>query len=205
MHSVPLRMRPFAAAFLLLLASACATVPFSSGDDRGRLWRQGHEAFYAKDFPAATAAFQRLASEHPRAGEGREARYYLGMLTLDPANPAFDVRAASEHLGIYLSLDSVAPGVLRHRPEAGSLLAFAQELQRVCPDPAGKLRCGGTPPTVIVERPPAGAPPTPAPTAEAAEIARLRRELNQRDETIRQLREELQRIRNTLSPPPARP
>ncbi|HEX6908750.1 MAG TPA: hypothetical protein VF142_00065, partial [Longimicrobium sp.] len=166
---------------------------------RDQLWRQGHAAMQADSFRIAMAAFQRLAAEHPRDDQGREARFYLGTLYLEPANPAYDAALAAQNLELYLAADSAGRRGTR-RPEAGTLLALSRQLALPCEQRTGDLRCdpgvvvrpGGTDTTVVVRQG----------TDQSAEVARLRREVNERDATIRQLREELQRIRNTLAPRP---
>jgi len=186
------------------LLSACGV--FSSGptapgelpSGREALWRTGHEAMRADSFRVAMAAFQRLATDYPRTGEGREARFYLGALYLDPANTAFDPALAAQNLGMFVADDSLRGGRAPRRPEAGGLLVLAQQLAKPCADRAGALKCEPQ----IVERPGGPAPSGGGDNGSAAEAARLRRELAERDATIRQLREELQRIRNTLAPRP---
>lgn len=197
------RMRSVLALALLLAAPACATLGLGSPGDRSRLWREAHGALHADSFAVAEAAFQRLAAEHPRSPEGREARYYLGVIEMTPDNPGMDLAAAAQHLSMFLALDSTFPDETRYRPEARRLLSVVTELRRPCAERRGAYQCVAPgPSTVVVERTVPGAP---APSGDAAEIARLRRALDERDETIRQLREEIQRIRNTLAPPPRRP
>ena len=82
-----------------------------------------------------------------------------------------------------------------HAREARTLLRLSNDLRRPCAErlnPA--LRCGE--PTVRVVE---GAP-APEQPASAAEAARLRREIAEQQATIRRLRDELERIRNTLAP-----
>jgi len=198
-------MRTLSAILLAALLSACSVVgPENLGPGaatRDQLWRQGHAAMQADSFRIAMAAFQRLAAEHPRDQQGREARFYLGTLYLAPENPAFDAALAAQNLEMYLAADT-ARGRRTRRPEALSLLTLSRQLAIPCEQRAGALRCdpdvivrtrpGETDTTVVVR--PAG--------DQSAEVARLRRDIAERDATIRQLREELQRIRNTLAPRP---
>jgi TolA-binding protein len=184
------------------LLSACSVFgPENLGPgaaSRDQLWRQGHAALHADSFRIAMAAFQRLSAEHPRDEQGREARFYLATLYLEPQNPEFDAALASQNLELYLASDT-AGGRLTRRPEAETLLALARQLAVPCEQRVGDLRCdpdvavrpGGSD-TVVVRQG----------SDNSAEVARLRRELAERDGTIRQLREELQRIRNTLAPRP---
>jgi len=193
---------PFAILFAVLLSACSVFGPENLGPgaaSRDQLWRLGHAAMHADSFRVAMAAFQRLSAEHPRDERGREARFYLGALYLDPRNPAFDTAQAALNLEGYLAADT-AGGRITRRPEAKTLLALARQLALPCDQRMTALRCV---PGVVVARP--GEPDTVVvrqSTDQSAEVARLRRELGERDATIRQLREELQRIRNTLAPRP---
>lgn len=195
---------PIAIIFAVLLSGCAVFGPEALGPgaaSREQLWRQGHAAMHADSFRVAMAAFQRLAAEHPRDQQGRESRFYLGTLYLEPANPAFDAALAAQNLELYLAADT-AGGRLPRRPEAERLLALSRQLALPCEQRTGDLRCD---PDVIVRTRTGGADTVvvrQAPADQSAEVARLRREVNERDATIRQLREELQRIRNTLAPRP---
>lgn len=188
--------------FLAALLSACAVfAPENLGPDAARrdgLWRQGHAAMQRDSFRVAMAAFQRLSAEHPHSDFGREALFYLGTLYLEPSNPAYDAGLATQNLELYLTADTQGGRVTR-RPEAETLLALSRQLTLPCEQRTGSLRCdpqvvtrpGGSD-TVVVRQG----------SDQSAEVSRLRRELNERDATIRGLREELERIRNTLAPRP---
>jgi hypothetical protein len=187
-------------ALLAACASATAGGAGTSPASRDALWRQGHQALREDSGRVAMAAFQRLAAEHPQAREGIEARFYLATLYLDPRAPTFDAQRAVENLDLYLAADT-AGGRATRRPEAMRLLPLARELVLPCDRRTGPLRCtpvaaAGGRDTVVVR--------TPSGDGSSAEVARLRRELAERDATIRELREELQRIRNTLAPRPRR-
>jgi hypothetical protein len=196
-------MKTASTIILSALLSACAVfAPENLGPDAARrddLWRQGHAAMQRDSFRVAMAAFQRLAADHPRNEFGRDARFYLGALYLEPANPAFDPGLATQNLEMYLATDTEG-GRATRRPEAETLLAVSRQLQLPCEQRTGRLRCDpqviARPDTTVVVRPGGGG------NDQSAEVARLRRELNERDATIRELREELQRIRNTLAPRP---
>jgi hypothetical protein len=192
---------PIAFLFVALLSACSVFAPENLGPgaaSRDYLWRQGHAALHADSFRIAMAAFQRLAAEHPRDEEGREARFYLGTLYLEPANPAFDAALAAQNLELYLASDT-AGGRVTRRPEAETLLGLSRQLALPCEQRTGDLRCD----PAVVERVTAGDTVVVRQgTDQSAEVSRLRRELNERDATIRQLREELQRIRNTLAPRP---
>jgi hypothetical protein len=194
---------PFAILFAALLSACSVFGPGNLGPgaaSRDQLWRQGHAALQADSFRVAMAAFQRLAAEHPRDERGREARFYLGALYLEPANPAWDASQAAQNLEIYLAADTSGGRVTR-RPEAETLLMLARQLVLPCEQRTGKLQCD--PETIVRTRPGnADTVVVRQGSDQSAEVARLRRELNERDATIRQLREELQRIRNTLAPRP---
>jgi hypothetical protein len=191
----------FAILCAVLLSACSVFAPENLGPgaaSRDQLWRQGHAAMQADSFRIAMAAFQRLAAEHPRDTEGREARFFLGTLYLEPANPEFDAALAAQHLEMYLAADT-AGGRGTRRPEAETLLGLSRQLSVPCEQRTGELRCDpgvvvlpGASDTVVVRQG----------SDQSAEVSRLRRELNERDATIRQLREELQRIRNTLAPRP---
>lgn len=183
-----------------LLAGGCATLSTVASPGRDQLWRQAHHAMRQDSVRVALAAFQRLAEEHPDTREGREARFYLGTLFLEPVEGTFDPARALQNLEMYVAQDSVRNDPIR-RPEARTFRALAREATLPCEQRTGALRCDPavvvrtrtTPGDTVVVRSGAG---------DAAEIARLRREVQERDATIRQLREELQRIRNTLAPRP---
>ena len=183
--------RPLLVSVLFL--AGCATFPPRPGADRTRLWEQGHDAFAADSLRVAAAAFQRLTNEHPHSREGHEARFYLGVLALEPAS-GLDLSVASEQLAMYLVEDSIRSYPGYHRAEAATLLRLAGDLRRPCAERTNPaLRCTAAAPTRAAD----------APAAEGsgnAEAARLRREIAERDETIRRLRDELERIRNTLAP-----
>lgn len=187
---------------LAALLGGCATLSTVTAPTRDGLWRQAHHAMRQDSVRIAIAAFQRLADEHPRTFEGREARFYLGTLYLEPREGTFDPASALRHLEAYVAEDSVrARGRPIRRPEARSFRTLAREATLPCEQRTGALRCD---PSVVVRT-----RTTPGDTVvvrtgggDAAEVARLRAQVAERDATIRQLREELQRIRNTLAPRP---
>lgn len=155
-------------------------------------------AFYGGNFARADSLFTDLATRFPETGEGREALFFIGVVSLDPRNPGWNPAPAADHLRTYLQRDSVAPTLNYPRPEARTLLQLAEQLvlppQERVPGLAAETR--------VVRVP--GAERVVAPAAQsralAAEVERLRREVADRDETIRRQREELNRIRNTLTP-----
>ncbi|HEU4562827.1 MAG TPA: hypothetical protein VFS20_33665 [Longimicrobium sp.] len=194
-------MKPFHLLLCVPLLAACATLGIGGGggprdnpEVRQRLWVQAFDAYSRDSVRVAKAMFQRLASEHPRTREGHDARYFMALLSLDPRAVA-DPRAAEENLRIYLADDSVQELRGGYRREATSLLGLARELRNPCGNRASGLGCD----TTVVSRTvtvPGEAPAGPS----AADLARLRRMYNERGDTIRDLRAELERIRNTLAP-----
>lgn len=187
---------------LSVLLSACSVfAPANLGPgaaDRDYLWRRAHAAMHADSLRIATESFQRLAVEYPGTRQGRESQFYLAALALEPANPGFSADEAVRRLDAYLAADT-AGGRVTRRPEAESLLALARQLALPCETRTGELRCD---PSTIVQTREVGGDTVIVRSGDAGEAARLRRELAQRDATIRQLREELQRIRDTLAPRP---
>lgn len=188
---------------LALFLAACATLaPASGGREGKRLWTAAHLALRDENFRAADSLFSQLATAHPLTEEGREALFFLGEMRMDPRNPGWNSRMAADYLRRYLARGDSAPRVEIHRqPEANTLLELANQLNLPAGQRIGALQPGTT--TVEV-RTTAPVPQRVVPSEEAAalrtEIERLRGELTERDETIRRLRDELNRIRNTLAP-----
>ena len=181
---------------LALVLPACATLGFGGGGgERRQLWEQAHAAYSADSFRESATLFQRLFNEHPGTHEGHEARFFVGMLSVEPRSNV-DLRIAEQQLLIYLAEDTLKGMDGIHLREAGTVLALVRELQKPCDARVPGLPC-------MVQVAPRETPDEPAPppsTAAPAEIARLRREIAERDGIIRDLREELQRIRNTVAP-----
>jgi hypothetical protein len=183
---------------LLPLLAACATLGRGRGGDgndpaRTALWEQAFDAYSRDSVRVSQAIFQRLAAEYPRTHAGHEARYYLGVLSLDPRGN-LDPRAAADHFGLYLADDSIRALGGLHRREAETLRGLALELRNPCGQRTTGVGCD----TTVVSR----TVTAPADPASAAEVARLRQRLEQRDQRIQQLQAELERIRNTLAPRP---
>ena len=193
-------MRAFAVLLAALLLPACATlgVGRQGGESRARLWEQAHDAFSRDSFRVAEERFTRLAAEFPQTHEGHEASFYLGVLSLEP-RWRVDFQTALRHFNAYLAADSARSPSGWHGREGESL----QRLVRVLSTP-----CGQRVPAILCDAPVATVDTvtrtTPAPdgaaAASAAEAARLRRVVAERDARIRELEAELQRIRNTLAP-----
>jgi hypothetical protein len=184
------------------LLAACATLGIGRGGsapgdaERQRLWVQAFDAYSRDSLRVAEALYQRLTSEYPRTHEGHEARYFLGLLNLDPRAGA-DLRAAEQHLSIYLADDSARALRGGYRREAGSLLGLVHQLRSPCDQRTAGLACDTTVVSRTVTQP---AENGGAAASAAAELARLRRGYAERGDTIRDLRTELERIRNTLAP-----
>jgi len=191
--------RTFSLALILLL-SACAHLGLGRSDHRTRaeLWEQAHAALASSDFEGASARFGELADRHPDTIEGRESLFYLGALRLDPRNPGWDPRPAEDLLGRYVALQAAEQNttVYRH-PEAQILLQLAQQLNM----PPQERVPGLQPEVVTREVPRRVVVPAQESRALASEVERLRGQVAERDATIRQQREELERIRRTLTRP----
>jgi hypothetical protein len=185
---------------LLPLLAGCATLGRGRGnggnDDaaRTRLWEQAFDAYSRDSVRVSQALFQRLAADYARTHEGHEARYYLGVLSLDPRGN-LDPRAADEHFGVYVADDSIRALGGLHRREAQTLRRLAQELRNPCGQRTTGVGCDTTVVSRTVTTPGEG-------PASAGEVARLRRTIETRDARIRELQAELERIRNTLAPRP---
>jgi hypothetical protein len=182
------------------LLAACATLGIGGGGRaqqgeaaRRQLWAQAFDAYSRDSIPVARALFQRLAGEHPRTHEGHEARYFIALLALDPRG-AGDPRMAEENLRIYLADDSAQSLRGGYRREATSLLRLTRELRSPCGSRTAGLGCDTTVVSRTVTAPPENGGAT------AADVARWRRMYGERGDTIRDLRAELERIRNTLAP-----
>jgi hypothetical protein len=183
---------------LAALTTGCASAAVIASPGRDALWRQAHHAMRSDSVAVALAAFQRLAEEHPTTMEGHEASYFLGALRLEPGLPTFDPERAVQHLDRYIAADSAA-GRIPRRPEARTLRTLAHQASLPCERRTGAFRCD---PAVVVRTRVTGGDTVVVASGDAAEIARLRSQVAARDATIRQLREELQRIRDTLAPRP---
>jgi hypothetical protein len=191
-------MKPIRALLLAALLPGCAVL--HRGEDRPtprlRLWNDAQTAFYADSFRVATNRFQALADSFPRTVEGREAHFFLGVMFLDPRNPAFDPRISDEQLGIYLSPDTALHVMPYRRTEAISMQRMAQEFRKPCEDRVAPLRCE----TRVVERRGGREPARSVNGTSSAEVDRLQGIVADRDAQIQRLRDELERIRNTLVP-----
>lgn len=198
---------------LIMLLPACASLGIAGGGDRGldEIWRGAHTAFAQERFADAERGFRRVAAEFPERREGREALFYLGSLQMDPRNPKWEPDSAAASLRRYLARDSAEASRTLPRPEAQVLLEIANQLNLPPNERVPELQPGTR---VITRSQPARArpqtapPPRVAPAAEfSAEVARLRRQIDERDKVIaerdaeiRRLRDDIERIRKTLVP-----
>ncbi|HEX8692183.1 MAG TPA: hypothetical protein VF746_07180 [Longimicrobium sp.] len=193
-------MKVLAGVAAVLLFAACATMGTGGSGGRRELWEWAHEAMARDSFRVAEAFFQRLAREHPRTHEGHEAHFYLGVLNLEPRG-GVDLRAADEHLRTYISEDPQYRLYGYHHREAESLLQLTRLMLTPCEQRNPPLGCQTV--TRVETRPsePATATtPQPAAGITAAEAARLRQRIAAQQDSIAELKAELQRIRNTLAP-----
>lgn len=184
--------------WVVLALSACASLGGRGSDDRARseLWAAAHTALMAERFAAADSTFLVLQEQYPNTLEGREALFYRGSLLLDPRNPRWDPKPAEALLRQYMANDSGTVRVTQRPVEARVLTEIAQQLNL----PAEERVPGLQPETRtrVVER--RVVVPAQQSRALAEEVERLRRELSERNETVRRQREELERIRKTLAP-----
>jgi hypothetical protein len=184
---VPLLL-PLTLGCLLWLAPGCAHVPVEERP-ASRI-EAAREALHGGQFASADSMLSALAAAEPETAQGHQALFLLGVLHLDPRNPAWSPAEAEIVLARYLEFPFG-----EHRPEAVALYALARRLAapmpRVARVPAGEGRSGGA------------APPAAAGggAGEGDESERLRREIADRDRELAKLREELERIRRRLSPP----
>ena len=184
-------MRPstptlLALLLLLTLPAACRTAP-PEERPASRL-ELARESLHRGAFVTADEALTALAVDEAGSSEGHEALFLLGVLHLDPRNPAWSPREAESVLARYLEFPFG-----EHRPEGVALYALARRL--AAPQlsySVGRPASGGG----------QGGGEAAAPAAgEGDEAARLRAEVAARDRELAKLREELERIRRRLTPP----
>lgn len=176
---------------ILLLLSGCAHLGPTPSDalERVRLWDEAHGFFAAQDYASADSVFSLMAERYPDTNEGRESLFYLGAIHLDPRNTEWDPETAEARLQQYLGADT-PEGRIHRRPEGETLFQLAHQLNLPMEERIGPLQV--EPQTRVVIR---------AEEAQGTlqENERLRRELAARETEVRQLREELERIRKTLT------
>jgi hypothetical protein len=174
--------RRLANALLVTLLAAglagCQHLPEPLQPARAERLEEARAAMHGGSFARADRILSSLASDHAGRREGREALFLLGVLHLDPRNPGWDPAEAAKVLDVYL--DSRAG---ERRPEAVALFALARRLGE--PPAAAVLETGGE----------------EAAIADGDDVEALRDRLADCEGEIARLREELERIRRTLSPP----
>jgi hypothetical protein len=196
-------MRRYRLVLLVLIAvsgtaTGCATLAalVNRSSSTEQLWSEGHAALVRNAFEEAENAFTQLVAEHPNTVEGREALFYLGILRLDPRNPAWSSRIAEDRLTEYLALADRGVRLYRY-PEAQAFFQMAHELN-LPPDARIAVLQPQERIITIEER-------VLVPAEESrqltAQIERLRTQVAERDSTIRAQQEELERIRRTLTGP----
>lgn len=192
-------MKRIAWIFGALWLAGCAGLgQGESGEPPAETWVHAQQALAVQDFDRAAALFTRLVEEHPRSREGREALFYLGSMRLDPRNPAWDPEPAEQYLRQYISVDTViGVAVVHRRPEAETLLALATQLNMPVEMRVPALQAETR--VVVEESPDRVVAPARESRALAAEVAQLRRQLAEREATIQEQRNELERIRRTLT------
>src|SRR5690606_3418697 len=127
---------------------------------------------------------------YPDTNEGRESLFYLGALNLDPRNPEWDPVPAEAHLQRYLATDSLN-GPIHRRPEGETLFQLARQLNIPMEERISGLQVEPQVRTVVIRAEEA--------QGAAQDNQRLRRELTASQDSVRTLREELDRIRKTLT------
>jgi hypothetical protein len=185
-------MKGLSALLLLVAVTACQHLPVGGSAEASSLWRDAHQQLAEGEFAAAVREFTRLAEAHPATREGREAVFYLGALHLDPRNPEWDPAPAARHLRGYL--EGEARAQVQRGPEAKILLGLADQLNL----PAAE-RVEGLAPETRVVRERVVVPAEQSRELEN-EVARLRRQVSERDDRIRQQAAEIERMRRALAP-----
>lgn len=171
---MPRSLPPLLAAILLTVG--CAHLPPEDrGDDS---LDRARAALHGGEFVTADQLLSRLAARSPPDAVGHEAQFLLGLLYLDPRNPAWNPAEAEHVLGRYLDFP-----IGERRTEAVVLYSLARRL--ATPQPPLSSTSGGERPVIV---------------SDSGEAERLRRELEARDRELAKLREELERIRRTLAP-----
>lgn len=203
--TIPMNLRWWALLPIVwITGSGCAAalartcLPGEGRTPADRLWLEAHAALAAGRYAEAEERFDSLARTYPATSAGREARFYAGMLRLDPRHPNWDPKVAEARLRSYLSLaqDSAAALPLYHVPEARALLELATQLNLPADQRIAGLQPEPQPTRTVVRVVPAADN-----AALVQENQRLRQQLAERDARIQQLEQELARIRRVLTPP----
>ncbi|HEX6202897.1 MAG TPA: hypothetical protein VF100_07840 [Thermoanaerobaculia bacterium] len=178
----------------LLLAAGCSTVNTVFERPASRL-DMAREALHRGAFTTADQILSALAAEEPDTAEGDEALFLLGLLHLDPRNPAWSPAEAEVVLARYLEFPFG-----EHRPEGVALYALARRLAK--PQIAATTARTVPLPADELEPPQPGAELEAIDAGEASEADRLRAEVAARDRELAKLRDEIERIRRRLTPSP---
>jgi hypothetical protein len=174
---------------LLSLALGCSHVAAVVEERPARRIDAAREALHGGQFASADHVLSALAANEPETAEGHQALFLLGVLHLDPRNPAWSPAEAEIVLARYLEFPFG-----EHRPEAVALYTLARRLAQ--PQPLlSRARAPDTAGDEALGPPPAGA------DGGGNEAERLRREIADRDRELAKLREEMERIRRRLTPP----
>ena len=155
------------------------------------MWDEAHGYFATDDYVRADSLFSLLAREFPETNEGRESLFYLGAMHLDPRNPEWDSEAAEKRLREYLAADG-EEGLIHRRPEGETLFELAYQLNLPMEQRIPDLQVKPQTRVIVKSEVVQGA---------MEETDELRAQLAAREEEVRQLREELERIRRTLTGP----
>lgn len=172
---------------LLSLALGCTHVAAVVEERPVRRIELAREALHGGQFATADHLLTSLAASEPETADGHQALFLLGVLHLDPRNPAWSPAEAEIVLARYLEFPFG-----EDRPEAVALYSLARRLAQPLPLFTRAGTSGGGEGS-------ASAPPAASGGGDEAE--RLRREIAARDRELAKLREELERIRRRLAPP----
>jgi TolA-binding protein len=181
---------------LILLLAACAPAGLLRGsmEERTALWDRAHHALAAGRYAEADSVFELVSTEYPETDEGRESLFYLGALRLDPRNPNWDPDPAESRLRSYLAFDSTSPNLVHRGPEARILLEMAHQLNLPAED-----RISGLQPETKVVTVPQRIVRYRDSQELAGQVTTLKAQVAERDEKIKALEDELERIRRTLT------
>lgn len=177
---------------VLLLLSGCAHLGALPAESRERreLWDEAHGYFASQDFARADSLFSLMAERYADSNEGRESLFYLGAIHLDPRNPDWDPEPSEAYLERYLAADT-AEAMIHRRPEGETLFQLAHQLNIPMEERIKGLQMEPQQTTVIVR--------AEESQGTLQENQRLRRELTASQQEVQTLREELDRIRKTLT------
>ena len=176
---------------LLLALSGCAHFGASPADvlERSRLWEQAQTLLAAEDFERADSIFAAVAWSYPDTDEGRESLFYRGMIALNPANPGWNSEEAERHMQAYLA-SADEGGIIHRRPEAESFFALASQLNLPMDERIPELQARPQTRVIIQAR---------EAEATVSENTRLTQEITACRAESQQLKEEMDRIRRTLT------